>query len=134
MHNTYLGQGDFIRAIEADPTSAAPRLIFADWLEEQGNDILAAHLREAAGIDVAKFASQDYGDWRTLWTGDGMNSPTDWTDLENRPVEAPPMADIDAVLLLRDGENDGPSWCGLFHIKDGRYVWIDGGCDYTGWG
>ena len=37
------------------------------------------------------------------------------------------------ILAIAEGENDGPDWCGLFILVDGRYLAATGGCDYTGW-
>jgi uncharacterized protein (TIGR02996 family) len=42
----------FLRAIEASPTEAAPRLIYADWLEEHG-DVRAEFLRLACAAPGA---------------------------------------------------------------------------------
>jgi uncharacterized protein (TIGR02996 family) len=41
----------FFRAIEADPEADAPRLVFADWLEENGDPDWAAAVRAACGPD-----------------------------------------------------------------------------------
>jgi len=37
------------------------------------------------------------------------------------------------IVAMEDGENDGPNWVGVFRLKDGRFVAISSGCDYTGW-
>lgn len=42
--------------------------------------------------------------------------------------------DISEILKQSDGENDGPDWCFLFQLRDGRYAYLQAGCDYTGWG
>src|SRR5262245_33769712 len=44
--------GTFLRAIEAAPLDAAPRLIYADWLEENGQ----ADRGEFIRLDVARSA------------------------------------------------------------------------------
>lgn len=41
--------GAFLAAIEADPCDRAPRLVYADWLEERGRAAEAAEMRESAG-------------------------------------------------------------------------------------
>ena len=33
-----------------------------------------------------------------------------------------------------DGDNDGPTWIAYGKLADGRYFFIEAGCDYTGWG
>lgn len=41
--------------------------------------------------------------------------------------------DVKRVLLMSNGDNDGPDWIGLFELNDGRYAGLSAGCDYTGW-
>ena len=33
-----------------------------------------------------------------------------------------------------EGENDEENWEAAFILKDGRFVYMEAGCDYTGWG
>jgi hypothetical protein len=42
--------------------------------------------------------------------------------------------DVDSIVAMVNGENDGADWVGVFKLKDGRYASIRAGCDYTGWG
>ncbi len=42
--------------------------------------------------------------------------------------------DVDVVLWEQEGYNDGDEWAALCLLKDGRYGWVEAGCDYTGWG
>lgn len=41
--------------------------------------------------------------------------------------------DVDEVIYICKGDNDGPDWLGLFKLKNGRYAGLSAGCDYTGW-
>jgi hypothetical protein len=41
--------------------------------------------------------------------------------------------DVAVILAMSDGENDGANWLGAFQLKDGRYLYVEGWCDYTGW-
>ncbi len=43
------------------------------------------------------------------------------------------VLDIDKVLAVREGENDGEDWHWILKLKDKRYCYLTGGCDYTGW-
>jgi uncharacterized protein (TIGR02996 family) len=52
-------QADFIRAILAEPEDDAPRLVFADWLEERGEGDRAAWIR--ASCRRAKVRSNEPG-------------------------------------------------------------------------
>lgn len=40
---------------------------------------------------------------------------------------------IDTVLAVVEGERDERPWFWLLKLKDGRYVYMTGSCDYTGW-
>lgn len=42
--------------------------------------------------------------------------------------------DVEEILAIEEGENDGDSWTGLFKLKDGRFAAVSAWCDYTGWG
>lgn len=42
--------------------------------------------------------------------------------------------DIVESLACVSGENDGPDWHYVVKLKDGKYAYIQAGCDYTGWG
>jgi hypothetical protein len=41
--------------------------------------------------------------------------------------------DVDNILAIEDGGNDGPEWIVIVYLKDGRYASIAAGCDFTGW-
>jgi len=43
------------------------------------------------------------------------------------------IADVVEVLGTRDGENEGDRWLGAFKLNDGRFLYVEAGCDYTGW-
>ncbi len=40
---------------------------------------------------------------------------------------------IEHVLAVWEGENDGDDWRWIVALTDGRFAFIQGGCDYTGW-
>lgn len=41
--------------------------------------------------------------------------------------------DVTKVLAVHEGENDGDDWRWVLRLNDGRFVFLQGGCDYTGW-
>jgi hypothetical protein len=43
------------------------------------------------------------------------------------------MDDVAEVIKAENGENDGASWIMVGKLKDGRFFFLDAGCDYTGW-
>ena len=50
-----------------------------------------------------------------------------------RQVRAFQFDDIAQIVALSNGDNDGPSWLGLFETHDNCYLYVEAGCDYTGW-
>lgn len=40
---------------------------------------------------------------------------------------------IQKVLAVTESFNEGPDWHWILLLKDGRFVYLQGGCDYTGW-
>ncbi len=53
--------------------------------------------------------------------------------LENNPQNGFNIDDIEQVLAVYEGENDGDNWHWVLELTDGRFVYLWGGCDYTGW-
>lgn len=43
------------------------------------------------------------------------------------------IEDVEEIIALEEGENDGDSWVGVFKLKNGYYGYVDAWCDYTGW-
>ncbi len=41
--------------------------------------------------------------------------------------------DIRQVLAVVEGERDGPAWHWVLWLNNGRYGYLRGSCDYTGW-
>lgn len=58
--------------------------------------------------------------------------------LEENPQDGFDLSDIKTLHAVVTGENDGDNWHWLVEffnpVKDKRYAYITGGCDYTGWG
>lgn len=52
--------------------------------------------------------------------------------LENNP-QSFVAEDIAEVLAVWEGENDGDDWRWVLRLNDNRFVFLQGGCDYTGW-
>lgn len=42
-------------------------------------------------------------------------------------------SDVAEILALSEGENDGADWLIVVLLHDGRFAFIQAGCDYTGW-
>ena len=49
-------------------------------------------------------------------------------------VSTEPFArwDVKTVLEFNEGEPDNDSWSCLVELNDGRWAYLDGSCDYTG--
>lgn len=41
--------------------------------------------------------------------------------------------DVTTILAMDEGEHDGPPWIIAGQLKDGRWFFLEAGCDYTGW-
>jgi len=78
-------------------------------------------------------------DWRECLRGGHGNG-------YDRPPEAPTgvgegvsltpfdLCDIRLVVFAQAGENDGRPWNAVVLLKDNRWAFFGGSCDYTGWG
>lgn len=43
------------------------------------------------------------------------------------------LSDIKSIVATANGENDERNWIGLFEMNDGAFLFVEAGCDYTGW-
>jgi hypothetical protein len=53
--------------------------------------------------------------------------------LEENPQDGYGVGDIALVLAVWEGQNDGDDWRWILRLNDERFVFLIGGCDYTGW-
>ena len=88
-------------------------------------------------ITTAEMRGDD--DWKEAWAyggarayHDGPGSPTrcEGASCSEEPVSA---SDIVKVIAASEGENDERDWVAVVKLKDGRYAFVEAGCDYTGW-
>ncbi len=42
--------------------------------------------------------------------------------------------DVVEIKHMEEGENDGADWIIVVRLADGRWGYVEAGCDYTGWG
>ena len=52
--------------------------------------------------------------------------------LQENPQDDITPETISAVLAVWEGENDGDDWRWVLAMRDGRFAFVQGGCDYTG--
>jgi hypothetical protein len=78
-------------------------------------------------------------DWDEAWAyADGkprskqgaVPQPTAGFTGEVGPVS---IADVKTIVATSEGTPDGDDWVGVFELKDGRFLFLSAGCDYTGW-
>ena len=99
-----------LRAALADPTDRTPRLALADWLQEHGLDVLAAHVREScASADWSYIPTEDRGRGRRFAPWDACCDG--WIGVNSIPEEgtsALPMSPWLTALQLNydDGTDD----------------------------
>lgn len=76
-------------------------------------------------------------DWEEVFGEGGGGNTTKATDAcppgASIDMTPPTRADVVEVIAAVNGENDGVEWCGVFRLKDGRFLLATGSCDYTGW-
>lgn len=60
-------------------------------------------------------------------------SPPDRTEGFTGSVEGFTFDDVAEVIASADGSNDGPTWAAILRLNDGRFIFVEAGCDYTGW-
>ena len=54
--------------------------------------------------------------------------------LERNPQDLVTKEDIDVIVAEVCGENDGANWYWVVKRKsDKKYIYVSGGCDYSGW-
>lgn len=53
--------------------------------------------------------------------------------LEYNPQAHFGINDIEEVLAVYEGQNDGEEWRWILALKNGKFAYAIGGCDYTGW-
>lgn len=55
--------------------------------------------------------------------------------IAGRKMDCSPFTrdDVAAIHGIEEGENDGPSWIIYGLLDDGRWFFLEAGCDYTGW-
>ncbi len=49
------------------------------------------------------------------------------------PTDTFTRSDVAEVLAIADGENGDADWIGVFRLRDGRFAYVEAGCDHTGW-
>lgn len=83
----------------------------------------------------------DDSDWENAFSACSGQSRgyTEWAEVptvcKGANCSARPFSqsDVREVIAYEDGENDGASWVAILHLWDGRYAFLEAGCDYTGW-
>lgn len=82
----------------------------------------------------------DY-DWHAVfgYAGEDGSSITGHALIESVPDDQSSTGfftreDVMEVTGKSEGENDGAEWMIYGQLWDGRWFYIEAGCDYTGWG
>lgn len=72
--------------------------------------------------------SEKFDTTKSNWDSDDIGYA-----LEYNPQKNLSKSDIDVIVAEVTGENDGAHWYWIIQRKDGKFQYITGGCDYTGW-
>lgn len=78
-------------------------------------------------------------DWAEAFAyagGDGIGDPCIDAVMGDTEVSLSPFSrdDVVEIIGMSEGDYDGPDWLGVFRLQDGRFAFLEAGCDYTGWG
>ncbi len=73
-----------------------------------------------------------YAGGETSW---GYGYPNLRGALPGRSYDLTPFSRSDVAYIgaMEEGENDGDSWIIYGRLTDGRWFFLEAGCDYTGW-
>ncbi len=95
-----MGEEDgFLRAIAVVPADDAPRLVYADWLDERGKGALATFLRADAALRHAADRDPGYPAALDGWLEARAAVPADWVDALGPRVNGLPLPPELAGLL-----------------------------------
>ena len=86
----------FLRAIGEAPADDAPRLVYADWLDEHGDADRAEFIRVQVEIDPYRRADSDLDRWRRAVIDRHLDRPV--------PADFPPETHRYATLARREAE------------------------------
>ncbi len=78
-------------------------------------------------IDLQEF-KDDY-DWQEAFAY-GTPQPTQGYTGSLEPFA---IADVEHIYHASEGENDVSEWMVVARLRDGRFIYLEAGCDYTGW-
>ena len=76
-------------------------------------------------IDYEKFTELTDEEFRASW---------DWDYIFKQWGKPYTLDDVEGQVVSREGDNDGDDWFAILKMKDGKYLSISAGCDYSGWG
>src|SRR5258708_2501626 len=76
----------------------------------------------------------DYYDWKEAFKYAAEPTKITETAIADGIDAGFTREDVQTILHIDDGENDGKSWIAVFRLKDGRFAFLEASCDYTGWG
>jgi len=66
----------------------------------------------------------DNYDWEQAFTYAGAPTKITATAVMDGTDKGFTREDVRAILHIKDGENDGPCWIGVFLLRDGRYAFL----------
>lgn len=137
----------FQAAINAAPEDSAPRLVFADWLDDNGRHDDAKELRrrwQTKGVKTILHLLDD-DSWAKAFEYAGEKESGEYGRTDGVPDIHPAfpgsavsvipfgLRDVVEIIAIREGENDERNWVCVGRLFDGRWFALDAGCDYTGW-
>jgi len=100
---------------------------------------VATVVRRAADSEGIMLKELDSFDWKEAFGYAGepntSGSPRIQATITNTSLSITPFTreDVIEIVGLSEGEGDGPDWLAYGCLRDGRWFYLEAGCDYTGW-
>lgn len=111
-------------------------LVFSDWLSDHGRDQESKYWRMIGNAvhDISLPEMLVDYDWKeALGIGHHIEPSFDPCPPDKGVAMGFNVGMIDYIVAAANGENDAESWLSVMKLKDGRFIFADAGCDYTGW-
>ncbi|MEK6239315.1 MAG: TIGR02996 domain-containing protein [Planctomycetales bacterium] len=113
----------FMREILANLDDPAPRLVYADWLEEQGDDQRAAYYRNLDASKLYTRVVENYDDGDGTgdgWGQDGDGSGSGFLNMNGDPNRSPMgYGELNSDEDHGDGRGDGFAY---WYIHEGKIL------------
>lgn len=132
-----LAEPRFMGNVDDDGKQAPIRVVFQqrlDALMEKHRALFMPTEADEDAIAVEIDALLGHGSLdEQSWAADRVQPELGDLGSALRENHVPLSEPVQRILLELTGEGDGPNWHWIVRLQGGRYAYITGGCDNTGW-